>query len=516
MKSKYIIDGIPLDVYCKKHNLNFKTQSNRVRSYIKNHPELSQEEAIKLAISRCGLHTCAKYIYNSISLSEWCRNNNKNYYSMVSRIESIQKSMPNITVEEATRIAIEDFNDKGTKYFYKGMPLVEYCLLNPEYSYNSIRTYIRRTKEKNTHLNYSEIINSYFEKDHATHTNHYVDDISLKEYCQSNNLDYYSIIHLLHRLRKDEKYRCLTEQERLEIAIKREITNTKKRNEANNLKEIFSYLKREQNIEEKLLKDILLYLKIDYENVLQVKEKFLNISQAVLFVWYFYDKTTNGLISASNEKINEIFLLMRNLPTNKNEIMVIDLYILIALYKSCLLDTRYLILVHQENFNYYTLLSILKSYELYLEDDEKREIIEDTNVNILRLLERNNINNIGMVISYVTKSTRLFILRKVKKLMNEKNNISLSSPVYKESHLKVIDTLSIKSNESIVDNKVKDFIETLDRESQEFIYYKYYEQLSDNEVACLLKKSLNELEIFEKNLLKQLSKEKDLKKLLRK
>lgn len=51
MKSKYIIDGIPLDVYCKKHNLNFRTQSNRVRNYIKNHPELSQEEAIKLAIS---------------------------------------------------------------------------------------------------------------------------------------------------------------------------------------------------------------------------------------------------------------------------------------------------------------------------------------------------------------------------------------------------------------------------------------------------------------------------------
>ena len=65
-------------------------------------------------------------------------------------------------------------------------------------------------------------------------------------------------------------------------------------------------------------------------------------------------------------------------------------------------------------------------------------------------------------------------------------------------------------------NKVKDFIETLDRESQEFIYYKYYEQLSDNEVACLLRKSLNELEIFEKNLLKQLSKERALEKLLRK
>lgn len=41
MGSKYVIDGIPLDAYCKKHKLNFRTQSNRVRDYIKKHPELN-------------------------------------------------------------------------------------------------------------------------------------------------------------------------------------------------------------------------------------------------------------------------------------------------------------------------------------------------------------------------------------------------------------------------------------------------------------------------------------------
>ena len=54
MGSKYKIDGVSLDVYCKEHDLNFRTQQNRVREYIKKHPNLSEEDAIKLALSRCG------------------------------------------------------------------------------------------------------------------------------------------------------------------------------------------------------------------------------------------------------------------------------------------------------------------------------------------------------------------------------------------------------------------------------------------------------------------------------
>lgn len=70
MGSKYIIDGIPLDIYCKKHELNFRTQSNRVRDYIKKHPELSEKDAIKLAISKCGVHPGTKFMYGNISLAE--------------------------------------------------------------------------------------------------------------------------------------------------------------------------------------------------------------------------------------------------------------------------------------------------------------------------------------------------------------------------------------------------------------------------------------------------------------
>ena len=115
--SKYIVFGVPLDVYCREHNLNFSTQSNRVRESIKKHPELSEEEAGNLAISRCGINYHVKYWYGDITLADWCRLHNKNYYTMVSRVENIEKNIPDIDDREATRIAIEDYNDNGIKYF---------------------------------------------------------------------------------------------------------------------------------------------------------------------------------------------------------------------------------------------------------------------------------------------------------------------------------------------------------------------------------------------------------------
>lgn len=157
MGSKYLVEGITLDIYCKEHNLNFCTQSNRVRDYIKRHPELREEEAIKLALSKCGVHFSAtKFWYGDVSLADYCRKNGKNYDCLISRIESIKASTPDIDDREATRIAIENYSDreiqyhydKGIKYYYDGMPLVDYCRLHPEYIYSSVALYIRKKKKK--------------------------------------------------------------------------------------------------------------------------------------------------------------------------------------------------------------------------------------------------------------------------------------------------------------------------------------------------------------------------------
>ena len=202
MKNKYMIDGMTLKEYCEKKGLNINTQRNRVRQYIVEHPELSQEDAIKLAISKCG--TCyIKFSYKGTSLTEYCKKNDINYYTMVSRIEEIIKKNPKITNDEATRIAIEECNDNGIIYYYNNMPLVDYCRLNSKYNYSSILTYIKREKKKFPKKSNQEIVNSYFEKNHKIHTKHYVRNETLKEYCEKKGLNYIKVISYISKIRND-------------------------------------------------------------------------------------------------------------------------------------------------------------------------------------------------------------------------------------------------------------------------------------------------------------------------
>lgn len=224
MGSKYNYDGIPLDVYCKSHGLNLETQRNRVRNYVKEHPELTVDAATKLALDRCGTRFC-KYKYNGISLAEYCENNGKNYSSMVDRIEKIKEQDSTISDEEATRIAIKDVKTRKSsgssdiKYYYSGMPLVEYCRLHPEYNYNAITLYIRRHKEKNPKSKIQDIINSYFKANRTHHTYHYVNGVPLLEYCDKNGIVYGTILDTLSKMRHDDKFKHLKEDERLQIAL---------------------------------------------------------------------------------------------------------------------------------------------------------------------------------------------------------------------------------------------------------------------------------------------------------
>ena len=627
MGSKYKIDGVSLDVYCKEHGLNFRTQQNRVREYIKKHPNLSEEDAIKLALSRCGTKYCGtKFWYKDISLAEYCRRNGKSYDCMISRVENIKMLFPDIDDTEATRIAIEDYSDKGIKYFYDGIPLVEYCKIHPEFIYNSISLYIRRKKEKYPDLDIQSIINYYFETEHAKHTYHFIDNVPLMEYCDENNIFYSSILSSLSKMRKDDKYKNLSENERLDIAINnykrpylfykeqtlasycREnnysynsvynyIVQVVKNNPTisydeaiesaffnikrygikyyykdvslikychdhglredyvrarilyllqsknivleeaieeainyyegkkrlDNINKIFGYLKNNQNIEEDTLKKILNYLNIDFENVLFLKDKLSNISDIIYFIWYFHDNDSKNLLSVSLTKFKEVtssVLSLSQLSIIKENVIKIDLEYLIGIYKSNLFDSRYLIVLHQEKLHYHILLEIMNYYNLDLSLDDKKDIINDTNLYLLELIEKNNNNNIAMVISYLNKSIRGFIYNKVLGFMKENLNISLYSPIYNNKNSKneklLIDKITDERAVSPFSDEVKEIISSLDSESQSFIYYKYYECLSNEEISSILNIGVDEVNAFEKCILERLSLNDTLKKLVKK
>lgn len=449
-------------------------------------------------------------MYENKSLSAWCEENNENYFKMISRVESIKSTNPTISDSEATRMAIEDFNDNGIIYYYDGIPLVEYCRLHPEYNYGSVLSHIRRARKKYPHLSVQLIINSYFEKEHKSHNSYFVDEMPLKEYCIVNNLSYRYIIYLLYSMRIKEEYKNLDIKERLEIAVNKAREKLKQEQ----FDKVFIYLRKVDEVEDDLLPSILEYLKIDYQNAINLCGLFPSMARTILFIWFFYDKEINGYISATEKRVEEIFSLMNNLPIDKEKIMGIDLYLLIALYKANLMDTRYLIMLHQDDFTNYSLLEVLKKYDLYLEDYEKEELIEDANKFMLKIIDKNNINNSGMFVSYVTKSVKFRFVEKVPVYLKSRDNISIYSQDYKSGMLYLPDNNSMEKEEVFVSEQVREVILSLDKMSRHFIRLKYYEGLSDMEIARVLNMTIKELRNFENRLLTSLSKRESLKQLV--
>lgn len=603
MGSKYKYEGMPLDEYCKLHSLNLKTQRNRVRDYIKKYPELSQDEAVKLALDNCGTHYC-KYKYKGKSLSSWCEENNQNYSKMISRVESLQDANKTLSLDRIVEIAIEEYNDKGIKYYYDGMPLVDYCKLHSEYNYSTVSTFIRREKESHPEKDIQEIINSFFEKEHFSHTYHFVDGVPLLEYCAYNDISYSTILTMLYRMRKSEKYNNLTEEERLKVvlknykrhsflyykgqtlfnyckehnysyisvynyvvvllrndeslnletaieqalknikrygikyyyddiplyqycskhnlnvknvrdrilsilskedipldeAISRSVKYYEKKKHYNNLRKIFCYLKETECIDVDILKRIVDYLNINYDNVIKLKRIFGNFSSSINIIWYFHDNKEGELLSVSDDVISNVkkaIVFLSNIENNK--IKDVDLKLLVGIYKSGLFDTRYLIILHQEDYARHIISKFSNEYNINITADEINDIMAATNIRLLEYLDNINSNIDGQIIKYFTKSIKGFITNWFLNFINKRKNVvSLNAPVFNKSNSKkellIEDTLSVQeSTDDLFSADMLSAFGDLNDLERLFIIYKYQECLPDSKIVTMLNVSYEQL-----------------------
>lgn len=618
--SKYKYEGIPLREYCQTHGLNVATQRNRIKTYLNEHPEVGIDEATKIVLDRCG-KVFYKYSYDGKSLAEYCREKKLPYSKMVSRVESIKEKNPELSDLEATRIAIEETNDNGIKLFYDGIPLVEYCEKHPEYKYGSVLTYLKRARKKYPDKDTQEIIDSYFLMEHQSHTYHFIDGKPLYDYCDEFGIVYSTILSSLSSLRKNPKYSSLTEQERLQIALKNyqkhvylyykgetlhsyckrndysyntvynyifkyikensgitleeamdiafasikrfgikyyydgkplieycrkhdlnewnvrnRVTDSLKNPEItveeavqesiqfyekkkyfDDLRKIFSYLRENTEIDEFELKKILEFLNMDYENVIQMSKIYSNLSDTVNLIWYFHDNEDNKKLSISIDCLKKIIEDMKKLETmDDSKIIEIDIFFLIGLYKSNLFDTRYLLILHQENYHLSRIRYFLNYYALQVGLAFEEELKDSLNLLLLELIDRNCNNEAGMIVSYLQKSIDGFILNYLLQYRIELSKvISLDTPIDNSSNSRkrvLLDKVATK--EELGDHfsgEMLELLNQLDDVEKSYILYKFQMCLPDEEIATLLKLSLEELEIFSKTVLLKLKESEGIK-----
>ncbi len=218
-ESKYFYNGIPLSKYCKDNNINISTIRSRIwkKKQSKKYENYSEQEIIDMVVEAYGKNI--KYMYKGVTLRKYCLNNNINIRTIESRINILKRRRKDLSNDELVILAIEEFVNQNYRFFYKGIPLKEYCDSHPEINYNSIRSYINLEKEKNPLLSDEKLIEQYLNKEHKGIYKYYYLGIPLKQYCEDNNLSYRNIISYMSRYKNTAKFKGLSDDEFVEAIM---------------------------------------------------------------------------------------------------------------------------------------------------------------------------------------------------------------------------------------------------------------------------------------------------------
>ena len=218
-ESNYFYNGIPLSKYCKDNNINISTIRARIwkKKQSKKYKNYTEQEIVDMVIEAYG--SAIKYMYQGITLRQYCLDNGINIGTINSRINNLRKQNEELSNDELVILAMEEFDNKNFRFFYKGVPLKEYCESHLEINYNTIRTYINREKEKNPELSDEKLIEQYLDKEHKGIYKYYYLGIPLKQYCDENNLSYRNLITYMSRYRKTDNFKGLSDDEFVEAIM---------------------------------------------------------------------------------------------------------------------------------------------------------------------------------------------------------------------------------------------------------------------------------------------------------
>lgn len=568
--------GIPLKEYCQKNYLNYTA----VISYLKRERKkgeyngLSDDEFIVIAMDKYQPFA-PKYLYKGTTLWEYCSKNDLSYYSVVSYVKRALLKWSDKSVDELIEEAIETVNRYGIIYYYQGMPLIDYAKKN-NLNASSIRCAIWRRQAKTNQplqeivnecvesyqkfaikyyyngesllsycnkigLNYNTVIQVYLDKysenleistDEAIkqivdyylenppiRTKYYFNDLSLSKFCNVNGYSYFAIWRRIRILQSKEE--VLSDEQIIEAAIRK----YEDRLQINKINAIFKKLEKLEIQDYNELSDICKFLKIDFDNILDLINMDFSCSQAINLIWYFSDKSKNGIKIITDKKLKSLFSLVDNLKTSQeSDIKNFELYDLIGIYKSGLYDSRNEILIRQKRYIYHTVYSICNKFNIAVDKNNLEDFISEVKLYLITVIDRTNLNVIGQIIKYMDLTVKGMFKSFLVQYKRNDGCTSLDEAKYKEdsgdkNKESLVDFIPDTNNpyenldNSIFSETLMQVLKSLSKEDVLFIMLKFQENYNDQELADYFKISIEEVREKEMRILSLLKNNESVQKL---
>lgn len=177
-----------------------------------------------------------KYMYNGMSLYNYCKENDLPYACIIQKVKRIKekKGFLEIPHEELLSQVVNSYDSnigiRDIKYTYNNTSFYKYCQKN-QLPYTSFIKKIRMLKEEEKYANISiaELIECILAEYHGQDkiSNSLYMNVDLVEYCQKNQLSYHFIREKVRELKYDSKFDGFSYEKLSEIAIEMYIEEKK-------------------------------------------------------------------------------------------------------------------------------------------------------------------------------------------------------------------------------------------------------------------------------------------------
>lgn len=518
-KSKYLYKGFTLREYCHKNNLSYNSVVSFVKRKIINGSTKSIDELIDEGIKTINRYGII-YYYKGIPLVEYARANDMNPVSIRQAI--LRKQLKsNKPLQEIIDECVESYQKFSIKYYYKGIPLLQFCN-NIGLSYNTIvQKYLCEYSDK-TDISVDEAINQivdYYINNPPVRTKYFFNNQSLAKFCDINGYSYFAIWYRIKKL--EFKSPSLSNEQIIESAIKK----YEDKLELNKLNELFNELKINKIQDRNTISSICEFLKIDFENVEDLINMDFSYNQAINMIWYFSDKTTDdGYKIITDKKIKDIFCLIDNLENGNEKIENFELYDLIGIYKSELYDSRNEILLREKKYINKILYTLCSEYSIKVNKNNYEDFESEIKYALLKLIDRTNMNIYGQIIKYMDLTVKGCFRTFLKKYVNQKNNLSLDTAMYlkdkgtgkEKSRIDYIpdyDNPYEESEKLLFSSEMMEILSSLPKSDLTFIMLKYQENYSDEELADYFNLTIDEVNEKENKILSLLKNNGNIKSL---
>lgn len=552
---KYFYRGILLADYCRSNNIDYSQVMSKIRTLKEHNPKLNNNELVRVAledyqisqtiyyyenislVEYCKLHPTIKYssVLNSIKrtkrkypdrkekdiikeyiekehkkpkrffidgkpLKEYCEKNRINYTTIITNLSAYRKNdkYKNLSDEEMLQLILKKYKKSETLYFYKGVSLFEYCKYN-NCSYNSVYNYVQEKIKSDSSISIEEAIEEAVTSIKRFGIIYYYKGKPLVTYCRNNDLNV-SYIRDTTKRKKDKYGDTKTLDEIIEETVK-EYEWKKYLKEVN---QIFSELKYRQMEYEEVAK-ICDTLKINLTNVEKLVNMGYSLKTAINMIWYFFDREDNGIKEISHQKVIDIINFIDSINRNEFEF---NLFVMFALYKCGLLDTRSIILANEVRYFNSNIDSLMISR---INHYQYEDLVSEQKTILMNFLEKCNINVPGQMIKCMDLTMKWSLKNYYRK--NYKKVISLDETIYDSDSQTLLDVYKPKTIEqNEYSEEMKKILLSLQNEYLEFITLRYQECYEEEELCAYYNCGIDEIREKEKNILSYLKEQTYIQK----